>query len=401
VIVGIIGKPNTGKSTFFNAATLLSVPMADYPFTTIKPNRGVAYLRVPCVCRILGINDNPVNSFCREGSRFIPVNLVDIAGLVPGASSGRGLGNKFLDDVRQADALIHVVDASGSTDEEGGTSSPGSHDPIVDIDFIVREFDLWLQQILTRDWQRISRTVEAGADKLDILLAERLSGLSISGKIITECIDALGLKADRPAGWRDVDILALCSIIRSRSKPTLVAANKADLPLAKENIQRMREKGELVIPCAAEAELLLRRAAEKKIITYLPGDVRFDNVDPGTLSNEQKAALGMVSGKVLEIWGSTGVQETINSAFQKLLGTIVVYPVEDEGKMADKNGNVLPDAYVVRSGSTARDLANVVHSDLGDSFLYAIDVRKGTRLGADHPLKDNDVIKIVSAGRRG
>lgn len=401
MIVGIIGKPNTGKSTFFNAATLSGVPMADYPFTTIKPNRGIGYLRVPCVCRILGVTDNPVNSLCVDGNRFIPVNLVDIAGLVPGASTGRGLGNKFLDDVRQADALVHVVDASGSTDEEGRVCSHGSHDPLIDVEFIVQEFDLWLKQILTKDWQRISRTVEAGAGKLGILLAERLSGLAISEEIITDCIDALGLKADRPAVWQDSDILALCGVIRSRSKPTLVAANKADLPLARENIQRMREKGELVIPCTAEAELLLRRAAEKKIINYLPGDVTFGNVDQGTLSNEQKAALEMVTEKVFEIWGSTGVQEAINSAFQKLLGAIVVYPVEDETKMADKNGNVLPDAYVIKSGSTARDLANAIHSDLGDSFLYAIDVRKGTRLGADHLLKDNDVVKILAAGRRG
>ncbi|MEM4201360.1 MAG: GTPase, partial [Nitrososphaerales archaeon] len=114
MLVGIVGKPNTGKSTFFNAATLMNVPMANYPFTTIQPNYGVAYLRKDCVCKRLNVKDNPVNSVCVNGVRLIPVKLVDVAGLVPGASQGRGLGNKFLDDLRQADALIHVVDASGS-----------------------------------------------------------------------------------------------------------------------------------------------------------------------------------------------------------------------------------------------------------------------------------------------
>ncbi len=111
--VGIVGKPNAGKSTFFSAATLTVVPIANYPFTTIKPNRGISYLRTRCVCRELGVQDRPRNSRCVDGERFIPVELIDCPGLVPGASTGRGLGNQFLDDLRKADALIHVIDARG------------------------------------------------------------------------------------------------------------------------------------------------------------------------------------------------------------------------------------------------------------------------------------------------
>ena len=119
MLIGIIGKSNVGKSTFFNAVTDLSVQTANYPFTTIEPNVGVAYVRIECICKEFEVQDNPVHSVCIDGIRFIPVKVIDIAGLVPGAHLGKGIGNKFLDDSRQADALIHVVDASGSTDSEG------------------------------------------------------------------------------------------------------------------------------------------------------------------------------------------------------------------------------------------------------------------------------------------
>src|SRR5271157_5635220 len=134
VLVGVVGKPNVGKSTFFAAATLKDVPIADYPFTTIQANVGVAYLRTKCVCKEMGVTDKPRNSICVDGTRLIPVKLVDVAGLVEGASEGRGLGNQFLDEVRQADALIQVVDASGSTDSEGRKVPPGSNDPLKDIE---------------------------------------------------------------------------------------------------------------------------------------------------------------------------------------------------------------------------------------------------------------------------
>ena len=145
--IGLIGKPNTGKSTFFNACTLLNVNMANYPFTTIEPSTGVAYVKTSCVCKELEIKDSPVNSICIDNQRLIPVKIVDIAGLVPGASKGRGLGNKFLDDLRQADVLIQVIDISGKTDEEGRIVESGKHDPINDINFVQEEFDKWLSLI--------------------------------------------------------------------------------------------------------------------------------------------------------------------------------------------------------------------------------------------------------------
>ena len=403
---GIVGNPNGGKSTFFNAATLMNVPVANYPFTTIQPNTGTAYIRVKCVHKELGVKDNPVNSACIAGTRLIPVRLVDVAGLVPGAASGRGLGNKFLDDLRQADALIHVVDSSGSTDEEGRVAKPGSNDPTRDITFIKREIILWVKSLLDKDWPKITRTVESGASnaiKLSAALVEKLSGLSIDEESVEVAVHKRGLRIDKPSGWTEEELYSFCETLMDFSKPILIAANKCDQPFAQENIAKMTNelKSMVVIPCAAEAELLLRRASQGNLISYVPGDTSFKITDESKLSPPQKKALELVKTQVLDVWHSTGVQQAINDAYLRLLRGIVVYPVEDESKFTDKKGNVLPDARIMHQGDTARDLAFKIHTDLGESFLYAIDARTGLRLGADYTLKNDDVLKIVSSARKG
>ena len=401
MIVGIIGKPNVGKSTFFNAATLLSVPMASYPFTTIQPNFGVAYVTTHCVCRTINVEDNPVNSRCINGTRLIPIKLVDIAGLVRGAAEGRGQGNKFLDNIRQASALIHVVDVSGLTDEEGITTEEVIDNPVNDIDFVEKEFDLWLRQLLLKDWRRISNKSESNTGKTAKMIAERLSGLAVTEKHIINAAEKNDLIIDKPASWSEEDIMNFCSSIRELSKPSIIAANKIDKPLAKENLEYIKATGRLCVPCAAEAELLLRKASEMKMIDYLPGGSSFKILNADKLNPAQVNALEMVKKNVLDIWSSTGVQAIINSAYLDLLDGIVVYPVEDENKLSDKKGNILPDAYIVQKGSTAKDLAFTIHSDLGETFLYAVDAKSGLRLSADYILKDSDIVKIVSRSSRG
>jgi len=400
LIVGIIGKPNTGKSTFFNAATLSHAQVASYPFTTIKPNIGMAYLRVDCVCKELGVKDTPRNSICVNGIRLIPIKLIDIAGLVPDAWKGRGLGNKFLDDIRRADALIHVIDISGSTDEEGRPCALSAHDPLFDIDFVEREFDLWLLQIVKRDWSRMSRTAESGVQKISSMLAERLSGLSIMEAQIVESINSLKLSSEKPTNWSEEDLFNLCRAIRQISKPSVIAMNKADLVTSAKNIERSRATGRLVIPCAAEAELLLRRAAKKELIEYIPGNSSFHILYFDKLTPAQRKAFDLVNDRVLKVWGSTGVQQVINDVYFKLIKSIVVYPVEDENRFSDKTGRILPDAYVMKVGSKVKDLAYKIHTDLGEGFLYAMDAKRRVRLGADYVLKDRDVIKIVSTTKR-
>jgi ribosome-binding ATPase YchF (GTP1/OBG family) len=396
----VIGKPNTGKSTFFSAATLALVDIANYPFTTIKPNRGVGYVRTPCVHEEFGVKDNPRNSLCVDGVRLIPIELIDVAGLVPGAWEGRGLGNQFLDEIRRADALIHVVDASGGTDCEGRLCKPGEHDPLEDVRFLEREITMWMASILKKDWPRLTRTAEAESKDLYTMLEERLSGLGIKRSHIQEATRKAGLNADKPASWSDDEFLKFVDMVRRVSKPMIIVANKIDLPPAESNFERLRKLDYTVIPCCAEAELALRRAGEKQLIDYKPGDCNFKVTQPDKLSPNQVKALETIREKILVKNGSTGVQDAINTAYFKLLSMITVYPVEDVEHLADHNGRVLPDAYLVPYGTTAHEFAYIIHTELGESFIYAVDARGKKRIGEDAVLKDRDVISVVSARKR-
>jgi ribosome-binding ATPase len=395
VQVGIVGKPNAGKSTFFSAATLTVVPIANYPFTTIKPNRGISYLRTRCVCKDLGITDQPKNSRCIDGERFIPVELIDCPGLVPGASKGRGLGNQFLDDLRKADALIHVVDASGTTDMEGKPTSAGEHDPMEDVSFLEKELEAWMFQILYKDWDKVSRNPNITGDEIAQTISDRLSGLGLKKYQVEEALKTAGLKG-RPAAWSKDDLFRLVSLLRKASKPLMLAANKIDLPSSKENVAGLRKSGILTVPVSAEAELALRRAAEKGLISYKPGDSDFTVRSNAGLSDQQIAALEMIRKQVLTPQGATGVQESINSAFFRLLNMIVVYPVEDPERLADHSGNVLPDAILVQKGSTLKDLAMKIHTDLGEHLLYGINARNKMRLGESYVLNNGDIVSVVS-----
>ena len=399
-LLGIVGKPNVGKSTFFSAATLAPAEIASYPFTTIKPNRGVGYVRTPCVHEEFGVKDNPVNSLCLDGVRLIPVEFIDCAGLVPGAWQGRGLGNQFLDEIRKADALIHIVDVSGGTDAEGRICKIGEHDPLEDVKFLENEITMWMANILKKDWPKIARTAESEAKDLLPMLEERLSGLAIKRHHIFEAIRKTGLNAEKPVSWSEEEFLKFVDTLRQIAKPMLIAANKIDMPNAEENLERLKKSNYIVVPCCAEAELALRRAAEKQLINYRPGDCNFQVLHPEKLTESQAKALETIREKILLKYGSTGVQDAVNMAFFKLLGMITVYPVEDLEHLSDHNGRVVPDAYLVPYGTTARQLAYIIHTELGESFIYAVEAREKKRVGEDYILKDRDVISIISAKKR-
>ncbi len=399
VQVGIVGKPNAGKSTFFSAATLTMVPIANYPFTTIKPNHGVSYLRTKCVCRDLGVEDSPRNSRCIDGERFIPVDLVDLPGLVPGAWEGKGLGNQFLDDVRKADALIHVIDASGSTDAEGKLTAPGTHDPLDDVRFLKHELEMWMFQILNKEWEKVVRRAELTHEELVEAISDRLSGLGVRRLDVEEGLRVAGLRG-KPSVWSRDDLLRLVGTLRGFSKPVLLAANKIDLPTSSSNVERLKKSEALTVPVCAEAELALRRAAEKGLVQYKPGDSQFSVEPKAGLTVEQRAALEMIGERVLIPFGATGIQEAINSAFLKLLNMIVVYPVEDPEHLTDHSGNILPDALLVPKGTTMRELASRIHTELGEKFLYGVNARGGMRLGESYTLKDGDIVSVVTAAQR-
>ena len=396
VEIGLVGKPNVGKSTFFSALTMHIVEIANYPFTTIEANRGTAYVRKKCPHLEIGKKCNPKKSVCMDGTRLIPVEVIDVAGLVPDAHRGRGLGNKFLDDLRQASSLIHIVDSSGRTDAEGNIVPKKSRDPMEDVEFLEMEISYWIANIIGRNWQRIARKIHAEKLKIEEVISEKLSGLNIGEGEIREAIERSDV-SDNPAEWSEDDILTISHHIRNISKPMLIAANKADIAdydYLMDFVNRCEKKGYKAIPTSAEYELALKKAAKAGLIEYRSGDKNFKILKGGELSERQKKALQIIE-EYLEKFGSTGIQDVIEYSVFNLLNMIAVYPVEDENKWTDKDGNVLPDVYLLPKGTTARDLAYKVHTDLGENFIRAIDGRTKKILGKDYILKDGNVIKIV------
>ncbi len=392
----MVGKTNVGKTTFFSAATLVEAERENRPFVTINPNEGVGYVRVKSVCTEFGVKCDPKYGWCNGRYRYVPVKLLDVAGLVKGASKGRGLGNKFLDDLRRANVNVIVVDASGSTDEEGNPVPASSHDPIEDVMIVKEEFALWMASIIERSKSKIRGRIVAGSS-VDAALHEVLSGLDIDREIIKVVLRELSLEKS-PLDWSNEDLIEFSREILRRGKPFVVAANKVDVLEAEDNVRRMREVlEEPVIPVSAEAELILRKAAKAGLVRYEPGDPDFDVVDESRLTKAQLKALEAIRERVLKRYGSTGVQVTLEAAVYDVLGMKVVFPVENETKLSDKDGNILPDAILLPKDATVRDLAEKIHSEIAKKALYGIDVRGKRRISLDYVLRHRDVVKIVAA----
>ena len=391
--IAVTGKPNVGKSSFFNSATLSKAEVANYPFTTIDANAAIAYVTTDCPCAELGLTCNPKTGKCEEGIRYIPVELIDVAGLVPGAYEGKGLGNKFLDDLSQARALIHIIDASGSTNEEGEPCEAGTHDPLDDVNFLKHEVTMWVYSILERNWPRLIRKVMSEHLNFAKVISEQLTG---AGVMLDDVIKAERIMNDEYDKWEKEDMLRFIDKILETAKPIIIVANKVDTPQAEENIKRLKEEYGQVIPASAESELALVNAAKAGLIKYHSGDDHFEIIAEDKLSNKQKQALQYIDENVLKKYGSTGIQKTINKAVYETLENIVVYPVEDEHKFSDQKGNILPDALLVPKGSNPRDLAYCIHTDIGDGFTHAIDARRNMRISSEQELKQSDIISIIS-----
>ena len=397
MLVGIVGKANVGKSTFFKAATLADTLIANYPFATIKPNHGTGYVKVECADRFFKVQCNPRFGYCVNGVRFVPIDMLDVAGLVPGAHEGKGMGNQFLDDLRQADVLVHVVDMAGSTNENGNPITPGTYDPANDIKFLEEELDFWYLGILNKGWSRFARETQQLHKEIHKELAKQLSGLGVTEVMVEEVIKKNQLMQKELIKWDESDLFKIAQELRKMTKPMIIACNKMDIPVAMQNFERIKnqEKNRILIPCSGESELALREASKHGLIEYVPGESDFKIKDESKITDLQKKALNFLRENVLKKFGNTGVQQVLDKAVFELLKYMPIFP-GGINKLADQNGNILPDCFLLPKDSTALDFAFKIHTDLGKHFIRAIDVKTRRTVGKEHLLKPGDVVEIVS-----
>ena len=424
--IGLVGKPNVGKSTTFSAMPATPVDIANYPFTTIEPNVGVAWLPLlsPCACselrrrketagRLEPTSDDaprkgsictPNSGSCNAYRRLVPVTLVDVAGLVPGAHEGKGRGNQFLSDLARCDALIQVVDVSGSTDIEGNPVGSDGSDPIEEHRFLIEEMEAWIVGILSTGWKRGARKVQSEGDRALVdYVVDQLTGIGATEQHVSAGFNAVQSKhpdSGVPWTWGNAELTAMASAVRAELFPISIAANKADrahsgswAPLS----ELISREGSLLLPTSAEAELALSRASQAGLIEHSPGESTFEITPEGEekLSQAQRKALASIA-ESLGSWEGGGLFGLLSQVVFGTLSRRVAYPVQDETHWVDGEGNMLPDALLVPEGTTAKGLAYAVHTDLGDGFIRAVDARSSRVIGAEHEIQNGDVISIYA-----
>ena len=399
--IGLIGKTNTGKTTFFNSATLSSDEMSTYPFTTKKPSISIGHAITLCVHPEFNVQDDPNNSKCSDGWRYIPIELIDLPGLIKDAWKGKGLGNQFLSIAAQSDALLHVLDASASIESMGRIAEIGSGDPVSDFADIEEELNMWYQKILEGNRDKLQKMIKTDDDQITAL-TELYQGLGVKKIHVKESLRITGLEEKNIENYDMQDSKKFSTQLRKISKPTLIVANKIDVNGADRNFERLRERynDTIVVPASADSELTLRRAEQKNLIRYSPGSEQFDILNTDDLNQKQKDALDFISKDIMGEYMRTGVQFAINMTVFKLLKMNSIYPVADPENLSDKKGRVLPDLVLLKDGATVVDLAKEVHSDLVKGLLYAKDLRYNLRIPTNYQLRDRDVICLISASKK-
>ena len=395
MIIGLVGSPSSGKSTFFNAATLAGAEMAAYPFTTIKANHAVGFVKIHCVDKFFGKRCNPRFGYCMNHNRFVPVDMMDIAGLVPGAHEGLGMGNQFLEDIRQANCCIHIVDASGSTNEKGENVTPLSHDPINNVRFLEEELNYWYLGVIKKGWEKLARQMVQEKQEAYKVIWKQMSAFGVTEDMSKQTIEKLKLKDKLPTLWTEDELMEMAFRFRKLTKPVIIAANKIDVPGTEKNIEKLKLAfpDYMIVPCSAESELALRQAAKHGLIDYIPGESDFTL--KGNANDVQKKALEFIRENILKRYGSTGVQQVLNSAVFDFLKYVAIYP-GGVGKLTDKDGNVLPDCFLMPPKTTALDFAFRIHTDIGNKFARAINVKTKMPIAKGHVLESGDVIEILT-----
>jgi ribosome-binding ATPase len=408
-LIGLVGKPSSGKSTTLNSLTDATSKVGNFPFTTIAPHRAIGYLQLPCACARfppLRPQCRPNHGSCNAGTRSIPIELLDVAGLVPGAHEGKGLGNKFLDDLRHADALIHVVDVSGTTDAEGKATR--GYDPSVDIEWLRGEIVRWVLGNLWEKWGSIKRRhVAVKGNSVDTLQGQ-FSGYGSTKDTVARCLERLGVKTPLES-WDEAMVGRVVEAFVDEKFPTVLALNKIDHPDADRNVARIAKmvEPERMVLCSAISEVFLRKLAKQGYIKYTEGaeflDTREDLIEQGDpeggglkeMDEKLKARIENLKDLVLYRFGSTGVVQVLSRAAE-VLGLVPVFPVKNIntfGSGSGSGGAVFRDCVLVKKGSTVSDVARKV---MGDAPVAFIEGDGGRRVAEEQLVEvgKNDILSF-------
>ncbi|OLY81288.1 putative GTP-binding protein [Smittium mucronatum] len=363
--------------------------------------------------------------------------MIDVAGLVPGASEGRGLGNKFLDDLRHADVLIHIVDSSGTTDENGKATK--GYDPTNDIEWLRSEIHAWIFNNLNKKWDAIVRRHIATKSTSANTFQTQLSGYGTSKEIIVESLGGDYGKTPLKDWTSDFLYDFVFKFIDVRF-PTVIALNKIDHPDSDTNITRIikyytsankksmsnnpseESKDKImvhgvdpdrIVLTSALSECYLKLLAKQNYIIYNTGDEDFISLedDPSlsdrlvSFDNNVADELERIRDLVLYRYFSTGTQQAIIKAVETL-NMIPVYPVkkiptilpnsspEDFSKVNGEK-SIFRDVILVKSGTTVKQFAEILGDDFAKNFNGAESIG-GLQLGEDDVIVPgkNNVISI-------
>lgn len=406
-LIGIVGKPSSGKSTMLNSLTDANAAVGAFPFCTIDPNKATGYLQVDCACSRFDTSlqklCKPNYGWCHDGKRHVPIMLLDVAGLVPGAHSGRGLGNKFLDDLRHADALIHVVDVSGTTNEEGKNTR--GYDPLNDIEWLQDEIRLWIENNLKRRWGSIVRKHTATKSSIVDTLQAQFGGYGSLSPMIQRALDRID-NLPPLEDWNDDWITKVVKSFMLEKFPTVLALNKIDHPDADKNVSKIMLKysDSKIVLTSAITEVFLRKLKKQKFVHYDEGTEFIDTFedDPVNLKELDEKILNRIEkirDLVLYRFGSTGVVQVLQASVD-ILGLIPVYTVKNIQSFTGGNGtNVFRDCFLVKRGTTVGKVARYIMGS--EVTIAAIETVGGVKVSEESLVEPgvNDILSFKLAPR--